>query len=126
MTPDANALVLLLGRTLLGGVFIWAGIEHFVAFRPLVGIMAQQRIPRPATLLAIGSVWQTVAGLCLILDVGRAWAALALIVFTIVATLMLLAFWRLDHGPAREEQRRAFLTNVALIGGLILAGAPVG
>ena len=41
--------------------------------------------------------------------------------FTIVASIMLLNFWDVE-GPAREAVMNGFLSNVAIIGGLLLAG----
>ena len=57
-------------------------------------MMAARGFPAPAFLLAAGSVVELVGGLCLILGVGRPYAAAALIAFTIAASLMMLDFWR--------------------------------
>jgi putative oxidoreductase len=117
MTVD---IVRQLGFLLLGGLFVWAGIIHFLSFRDIAAQMAEKRIAAAAPLLAIGSVVELVAGLCLIVGVARPWAAGALILFTAAASLMMLDFWRYS-GIERLALRSAFVTNVALIGGLILA-----
>jgi uncharacterized membrane protein YphA (DoxX/SURF4 family) len=73
-------------------------------------------------MLAAGSAVQIVAGF--LLAVGIAWsvAAGALIVFTLATNLILLRFWARVE-PERQVLRNAFLINIAVIGGLLLAGS---
>ncbi|WP_274425026.1 DoxX family membrane protein [Chelativorans sp. YIM 93263] len=110
------------GLIMLGGVFVCAGIEHFLRFRQ---IAAQLPFPYPRLMLAAGSALEIVAGLCLAVGVGRPYAALALIAFTIAASLMMLNFWSYS-GPERQSIRSAFTINIAVVGGLLLAAAAPG
>lgn len=114
------AIYAFIARLLIGGVFVAGGVEHFFAFKPLVEEARKKNIPMPATFVVVGSCWQIVAGLCLIFNLYRPWPALALLVFTVLASVTLLDFWRAE-GPQREGMRHAFTVNIALIGGLILA-----
>jgi putative oxidoreductase len=109
-----------LGFVLLGGVFVWAGVEHFLKFKTIAAQLAERHFPMPAPLLAAGSMVEIVAGLCLATGVARAYAALALAAFTIVASVLALDFWRYC-GPERQGLRSAFIINIAVVGGLILA-----
>ncbi|GAA2853388.1 DoxX family protein [Aminobacter aminovorans] len=109
-----------LGFILLGGVFVWAGTEHFWNFRTVTGYLTDKGLPVAAVLLALGSIVEIIAGLCLAIGVMRPYAAVALILFTIAATLMALNFWRYT-GPERQGLRSAFIINFAVVGGLILA-----
>lgn len=109
-----------LGFILLGGVFVWAGAEHFWNFRTVTGYLTDKGFPAAALLLALGSIVEIVAGLCLAIGVMRPYAAVALILFTIAASLMVLNFWRYT-GAERQGLRSAFIINFAVVGGLILA-----
>jgi putative oxidoreductase len=109
-----------LGVVLLGGVFVWAGAEHFLKFGETSDRLKQRRFPYPVPLLAAGSVLELVAGICLIVGFARFYAALALAAFTIAATVMLLDFWKFDD-PERQAMRTAFLINIAVLGGLLIA-----
>lgn len=109
-----------LGHLLLGGIFVWAGIDHFRRFAAVEAMLAERRWPRPAPLLAAASVLQIVAGLGLALDVLRPLAALLLAGFTVAASVTLLDFWRFD-GPEREGMRSGFVVNLGLVGGLLVA-----
>jgi putative oxidoreductase len=73
--------------------------------------------------LIAGSGFQLVCGLLFILGISVALAAAGLIVFTVSASIMLLNFWSLDEGPEREGLMNAFMTNIAMIGGLLIAAA---
>jgi putative oxidoreductase len=111
-----------LGFVLLGGVFVWAGAEHFLKFREISGQLKQRSFPYPVPLLAAGSVLEIVAGVCLIVGFARFYAALALAAFTIAATVMLLDFWNFND-PERQAMRTAFVINIAVLGGLLIAAA---
>lgn len=109
-----------LGFILLGGVFVWAGLEHFLRFRAVTGQLGEHGFPAPVPLLAAGSTLEVTAGLCLVLGFYRPYAAIALIVFTIAASVLALNFWRYS-GTQREGLRSIFIVNVAVVGGLLLA-----
>ncbi|PZQ49000.1 MAG: DoxX family protein [Rhodovulum sulfidophilum] len=113
-------LAIRLGYLVLGGLFVWAGIDHFRRFAVVSGLLAARHWPRPKAVLVAVSVFQIVAGLGLALGVGRPAAALALAGFTIAASLLLVNFWRFD-GPEREGMRSTFVVNMGLAGGLVLA-----
>lgn len=113
---------LVVGRILLGGVFVTGGIEHAFTWKTLVGIMTKRGVPMPLVLLIAGSVFQAVLGVSLMLGMFVAWASLGLIVFTIAATVMFLNFWDMD-GPGREAAKNAAIVNVGLIGGLLVAAS---
>lgn len=111
-----------LGYLLLGGIFVFAGIDHFRNFPAVKGMVAGRGWPLSGPLLASVSGFQIVAGLCLALGPLRPWAALGLAAFTIAASLSFLDFWR-TRSSDRMWMRSEFTINVGLVGGLILAFA---
>jgi len=66
-------------------------------------------------------VLQILAGTLLVANLFTVAAASSLVVFTIVATVMFLPFWTLPSGVEREHSINGFLSNVGVIGGLLLA-----
>ena len=110
-----------LGALLIGGVFVFAGVEHFVKFGAMRDYLAAQKFPAPALMLAAGSAVEVVGGLLLAIGLARPFAAGALILFTLATNVMLLRFWA-SAEPERQVLRNAFLINIAVIGGLLLAG----
>ena len=117
--PD---LLWMLGRLLMGAHFAAAGIHHFGAVEPLTATMAARGVPAAKAVLLTGSVFQTVCGVALIVGFYPQWAALGLVLFTIVASLVFLDFWN-KQGAERAGAIGTWKTNLALIGGLLIAAA---
>ena len=110
-----------IGALLIGGVFVFAGIEHFLKFSAMRDYLASRKFPAPVFMLAAGSALEIVAGLMLALGLAAPLAAGALVVFTLATNVMLLRFWGCEE-PERKVLRNAFLINVAVVGGLLVAG----
>ena len=120
MSTEAAEVVRVIGRLFLGGLFVAGGIRHFFILPVLTQVMSARGVPSPRLVLVVGSIFQFVAGLLLMLGIWIAPASLGLVLFTIAASIMLLNFWDME-GPARETAMNGFLSNVAIIGGLLLA-----
>ncbi|MGX5830672.1 DoxX family membrane protein [Mesorhizobium sp. 43Arga] len=82
-----------LGALLIGGVFVWAGVEHFVKFKAMTQYLTARQFPAPALLLAAGSALEIVAGFLLAMGIAVPFAAGALVVFTLAVNMLLLRFW---------------------------------
>jgi putative oxidoreductase len=110
------------GRILLGSLFVIGGLHHLPIFGPLSDRLAQRGVPLPRLALGLSTAWQIVLGALLMAGLWVPWAALGLIAFTCVASWLLLNFWSME-GEARAGAQNQFLTNVAVIGGLLVAAA---
>jgi putative oxidoreductase len=117
--------VLLAARLLVAPLFLYSGIGKILAFEVTAG-----RLPGGAggfgSVLAAGAIVIELGGsLALILGVYARCAAIAFIVFTILATLMFHNFWA-SPPAAVTAQTVNFLKNLGLIGlfGLIWAFGP--
>ena len=86
-------LVVLAGRILLGGVFVVAGLRHLMIVPVLTVAVAARGVPFPRAVVLAGTGFQIAAGLSFMHGFFIAWTALALILFTIVASVMLVNFW---------------------------------
>lgn len=122
MPPDVTPLAAAIGHLLMGGIFVFAGIDHFRSFAAVKGMLASRGWPFPGPLLAAISVLQILGGLCLAFGPLRPWAALGLAAFTIAASMSLLDFWRAKPAE-RMWMRSSFIINTGLVGGLLLAFA---
>jgi putative oxidoreductase len=119
MTVD---LIVLIGRTLLGGMFVVAGFRHLMIVPVLTMAVQARGLPFPQAVVLAGTGFQIVAGLALVFGFFVTWAALGLIAFTVVASVMLVNFWD-KQGEERIALANAFQTNIGLIGGLMIAAA---
>jgi putative oxidoreductase len=114
--------IVLAGRILLGGIFVVAGLRHLMIVPILTAAVEARGLPFPRAFVLIGTGFQIAAGLTLMHGFYIAWAALGLILFTIIASVMLVNFWD-KKGEERVALANAFQTNIGLIGGLLLAAA---
>jgi putative oxidoreductase len=114
--------LLAVGRFLLGGLFVAGGVRHVLVFPGVAALIAARRVPMPGLVLAAGTAFQLVAGLLLMFGLLVAPAALGLVVFTLLASMMMLNFWDLQ-GAARDGARNTWELNLAIVGGLLVAAA---
>ncbi|MBX5192176.1 DoxX family protein [Rhizobium sp. NZLR3b] len=120
---DGPALMMIvLGRLLLGGIYVAGGIHHFFVIVPLTDAIEARGVPLAKSVLLSGSMFQIVAGLLLMLGLFVTAAAFGLILFTLAATIMLLNFWDMQ-GTARDSAINTWKTNMAIIAGLLITAA---
>lgn len=122
MSFDPAHALLVLGRLLLGGLFTYAGVRHLFLIPVLTGVIAARGMPFPRFVLLAGSSFQFVGGVLLIAGLWVPAAAFGLIVFTIAASFLLLNFWDMEDA-ARQNTINVWLSNMAIIGGLMVTAA---
>jgi putative oxidoreductase len=112
---DTLALV---GRLLLAYMFIPAGFGKIAGFSGTVGYAASAGLPLPEVGVAIALGIELFGGLALLVGIRTRWAALALAVFTAVASFYFHKYWAL---PADQQmvQQLMFGKNIAIVGGLL-------
>ena len=110
------------GRTLLGFLFVVAGIRHFFHFSFLAQMMARRGVPGASAVLLAGATLQIAAGASLIAGYYLFWAIAALIVFASTASVIFLNFWSME-GADRSNAVNAFWSNIGIIGGLLVVAA---
>jgi len=112
----------LAGRLLLALMFLPAGIAKIGGFAGTVGFAASVGMPLPQLGVAIALVVEVLGGLALIVGFGTRWAALALALFTLVASFFFHNYWTL---PADQQmmQQLMFFKNIAIVGGLLTVAA---
>ena len=122
MQADPQSILWFVGRLLLGGLFVFGGVHHLFHISALTQAVAARGVPAPKFVLLAGTALQTIAGLALILGVYPFWAALSLVLFTLAASVLLVNFWDMQDA-AREGAVRTWQSNLAIIGGLLIAAA---
>lgn len=112
----------LLGRVLLALLFIPAGVGKLTGFAGTVAYTASAGVPLPQVAVALALVVEVVGGLALLLGWQTRWAALALALFTLVASFFFHKFWALPAEQAGMQQL-LFYKNIAVAGGLFAFAA---
>ena len=112
--------LLLVGRVLLGWIFVESGWRKLMGMDAFIASLVNRRVPYPTVLGWIGAPLEFLGGLALVLGAITRCATLAIIIFTIVATLIGHRYWELTDAAARRMQYSHFAKNLTIIGGLIL------
>ena len=117
-----NDTICLLGRILIGGIFVQSGFQKLMGLDAFAASLARNGIPAAiAPVLApIGAGVEFVGGLAVVFGLMTRYAAVLMIVFVIVATLISHRFWALE-GAERRAQTVQFAKNAAIIGGFLFA-----
>src|SRR5512139_2611999 len=108
---DVAALV---GRILLASLFVWSGIGKITGFAGNAGFIASKGLPMAELLTVAAIVAELGGGLAIIAGWKVRWSALALIAFTIVASIVFHAFWAVPPEQAMMQQIN-FMKNTAII-----------
>ena len=123
VTPDFSPwqnFLLLFGRVLMGSIYVQSGFGKLAAMDAFTASLVNRHVPFAVPLGWLGALVEFGGGLALVLGGWTRCAALALIVFTIVATLISHRYWEIAEAAARRAQQANFAKNVAIIGGLML------
>ena len=117
-----DALYTLVGRVLLGVLFLPAGLMKLMGFAGTAGYIASAGLPLPEVGAAIAIVVEIGGGAALLAGFHARLAAQVLAVFTLVATVCFHNFWAV---PAEQAfvQQLMFFKNIAVIGGLLMLAA---
>ena len=127
MTIDeySGSFLILLARVCLALVFLVSGIHKAIWYKKAVAEFQRDNIPAIGLVLPGTIGLHLIASICLILGYQTREAALALAIFTAVATLKVHAYWRLP-AEAQLGRSRIFTANLAVIGGLLMLVAVGG
>lgn len=117
-----GAVLLTIGRVLIGGLFVIGGLRHFAELRELTEVLRGRGVPFPRPSLIGASLFQIAAGAMLMLGILVLFAVAGLIAFTLVSSVVMLDFWN-KSAEARNGMINVWLSNLAIIGGLLLAAA---
>lgn len=107
----------LLSRILLAVIFILSGFGKLTNFSGTAQMMGGVGFPAPQFFLVCAILLELGGGLALLLGFRARWAALALIIFLIPATLVFHAAHL--SGPKGQDQMIQTLKNLAILGGLL-------
>lgn len=122
MDKTLNAPLSLAGRLLLAALFLPAGLAKIGGFAGTVGYIASVGLPLPTLGAILAIVLEVGGGLALLLGFQVRLAALALALFTLVASVVFHAFWSMPADQVMVQQLM-FFKNLAVTGGLLLMAA---
>jgi len=124
MANAGKKAAFLLGRTILGGYFIYTGLNHFKQHRQLVEFSRSKKVLLPHVAVPVTGAMLVGGGASLLLGLKPRTGALAIIGFLAAVTPWTSDFWNEQDANQKQNSIAHFGKNVALLGAtLALAGA---
>lgn len=118
MNPAAQSQMLLIGRVLLGVLFLIAGIRKIMFYTGSVAYFTKLGFPAPEVIAVLAILIEIGGAALLILGWQTRRISWLLVLFVIIATAMAHRFWEFD-APQYANQLNHFLKNAAIVGGLL-------
>jgi len=120
--PNDASLLDSIGRLLIVLFFVIVGLRnlqkhHVDDHIKRLGIF---KTPQPALVFWLGILLEFVGCALILANWHAAIGVICLIVFTVVASFLLLRFWEMDDPMKRTGMQNGFYANIGLVGGLLL------
>jgi putative oxidoreductase len=109
------------GRLLIVAFFLAVGIRNLQKhhIEDHINRLAKFKAPFPALTFWVGQTMEFVGCALVLVNWHPAVGVVLLLVFTVVASALLLRFWEVE-GPMRTGMQNGMLANIGIVGGLLL------
>jgi putative oxidoreductase len=118
MQTTSSDVALLLSRIAFAALFVPAGLRKLMDLASFTASLQKQGVPYADVLAPVGAGIEFIGGIALAIGFQTRLAAVLLLLFTIIATLIAHRFWEFE-GQARQMQQGQFFKNVAILGGFL-------
>jgi putative oxidoreductase len=109
--------ILLIGRVIFGGYFIFAGLNHFMHMQQLAAYAAPHGVP--AFMIPVTGLMLIVGGSEVVLGLVPRFGLVLLLAFLIPVSFTMHAFWA-DTDPAMKAANAVnFTKNMGLVGACV-------
>ena len=122
MIDTVRVPITIVGRVLLALMFILSGFDKLIHIEGNTAYMASGGLPAVSAITVAVGLVELFGGLAVATGFQARWAALALALFTLVASFIYHRYWSL---PADQQmiQQLLFMKNMAVAGGMFLVAA---
>ena len=121
MRSDDGAL--LLGRILIGALFVPSGFAKLVGFSAFAASLTSKGLPFPEAWAALAVVTELGGGLLIVVGAEIRFVALLMIAFTFVAAMLSHRYWAMSDEAMRRANSIQFWKNIAIMGGFLVLHA---
>jgi uncharacterized membrane protein YphA (DoxX/SURF4 family) len=117
-----NGTLLTLGRAILGGYFLYNGINHFRQIDSMAGYAESKGVPMPRAAVAGTGALLIGGGASLLTGIKPKVGTAMIETFLLGVSPQMHDFWQKD-GPERQSEQINFMKNMALVGAALVAAA---
>jgi putative oxidoreductase len=122
MIDSFKTPLVIIGRVLLALMFVYAGFGKLTNIEGTAGYIASGGLPMASVLAVVVGLLELLGGLAIAVGFQARWAALALGLFTLAASLLFHKFWAVPADQAFVQQLM-FMKNLSVAGGLFIVAA---
>jgi putative oxidoreductase len=122
MIDSFKTPLVIVGRVLLALMFILAGFGKLTDLQGTAGYIASGGLPMASVLAVVVGLLELLGGLAIAVGFQARWAALALGLFTLAASVLFHKFWAVPADQAFVQQLM-FMKNLSVAGGLFIVAA---
>ncbi len=113
-------ILFLVGRLLLGGYFVRAGINHFMHAEMMAGYAGSKGVPASKMAVVGSGILALLGGLGITLGVYVTYAVACLVLFLVPVTFMMHAFWKVQDPMQKMSESINFYKNMGLLGAILM------
>lgn len=123
---QAQRVLFLVGRGLLGLYFIIPGITKITGWDGTIEYMAAHGVPLIPVLLVVTIILQIGGGAALLVGYRTQLMAFVLAGVTLIISIYMHDFWNMQEGLQQAHETQNFVKNLAIMAGLLfVAGVPL-
>ncbi|MBV9954576.1 MAG: DoxX family protein [Pseudolabrys sp.] len=115
--------LLTVGRIVIALMFIMSGIEKFMGLDTTAQMIAFKGLPQPSLLAFATAALELGGGVMIVIGWQTRIMALALAIFTAIASYFFHDFWNMPQGAEHTNNMIHFMKNVSIIGGFLMLAA---
>jgi putative oxidoreductase len=109
----------LVGRVLIAWFFLSEVLSRIEDWEGSVELMHMRHVPNAHLLLALALVVMALGAVSLILGYYTRQGALLLFAYTVIVTVLMHDYWRIENTIERSADYELFIRNLAVAGGLL-------
>ena len=120
--PNDASMLDSIGRLMIVALFVIIGLRNLqkVHIDDHIARLTKFKAPMPKVTFWVGQAMEFVGIAMVLFNWHAGIGVIILIVFTVVASLLLLRFWEVDIPPMRTGMQNGMVANIAVVGGLLL------
>src|SRR3954469_11208967 len=120
--PNDASMLDSIGRLMIVALFVIIGVRNLQKFHidDHIARLTKFKAPMPKVTFWIGEIAEFIACAMVLANWHADIGVIVLIVFTVVASLLLLRFWEVDVPPMRIGMQNGMAANIAVAGALLL------
>src|SRR5262249_34145884 len=112
--------LILVARVLIGLIFVAGGWGKVTGVESFITGLDRRGVPAASLLGYVGAFSEFLGGIAIVFGAGTRYAALLILLFTIIASLISHRYWEFTDPAQYRQQHTQFYKNVTMMGGMVL------